>query len=63
MAECRVIKISELADMLKLSKTTLKRWVDKGRLPIPVTRTPSFQATGGGTEEMFWIKDSNFAHK
>ena len=57
MAECQVIKISELAEMLKLSKTTLKRWVDKGRLPIPVTRTPSFQAAGGGTEEMFWIKE------
>lgn len=57
MPECLVIKISELAEMLGRSKITLKRWIDKGILPVPATNSPLFQSKGGGTEEIFWFKE------
>ena len=57
MTDCLVIKISELADKLGLSKSTVKRWVDRGLLPEPVTHSELFKSKGGGTEEMFWFKD------
>lgn len=57
MPACLIIKISELAEMLGKSKTTLKRWIDKGILPVPATHSPIFQSKGGGTEEIFWFKE------
>lgn len=57
MPACLIIKISELAEMLGKSKTTLKRWIEKGILPVPATNSPLFQSKGGGTEEIFWFKE------